>query len=228
MKKKLIAGLLVFTMAVSSVMPVMAAPKAKKIAIKGKKTVTVGKTIELDSVITPKKAKIKDRNIIWTSSKPSVAKVLEKRDDDTKIKGMKAGTATITVRIKGTSIKKKYKITVKKAPKSTAKTSSSYAAAEKSISTYSKEAKALKKEISKIQLADTFEQRRIQYHNYERKIEAIEKKLDRLDDKWEDKWEDGKISHSKYRKLESKIDKVEDYLDGLEDYLEQKFNYEFD
>ena len=91
MRKKLIAGLLVFTMIATVTMPVMAAAKAKKIAIKGKKTVAVGSTIELDSVITPKKAKIKERNIIWTSSKPSVAKVLEKRDDDTKIKGMKAG-----------------------------------------------------------------------------------------------------------------------------------------
>ena len=88
MKKKLIAGLLVFAMMVTSAKPAMAAVKARKIAIKGKKTVTVGRTIELDSVITPKKAKVRDRNIIWTSSKPSVAKVLEKRDDDTKIIGM--------------------------------------------------------------------------------------------------------------------------------------------
>ena len=75
MRKKLIAGLLVFTMMLSTAVPVMAAAKAKKIAIEGKRTVTVGGTIELDSVITPKKAKVKDRNIIWTSSKPSVAKV---------------------------------------------------------------------------------------------------------------------------------------------------------
>ena len=37
MKKKLMAGLLVFTMIVSSAMPVMAATRAKRIYIEGKK-----------------------------------------------------------------------------------------------------------------------------------------------------------------------------------------------
>ena len=142
MRKKLIAGLLVFTMIATVTMPVMAAAKAKKIAIKGKKTVAVGSTIELDSVITPKKAKIKDRNIIWTSSKPSVAKVLEKRDDDTKIKGMKAGTATITVRIK-VHLLKEMEDYCKKRETSTA-------AAVTKINTYKAEAKNLKSQINKL------------------------------------------------------------------------------
>lgn len=225
MKKKLIAGLLVFTMMASAAMPAMAAAKAKKIAIKGKKTVTVGKTIELDSVITPKTAEIKDRNIIWSSSKPSVAKVLEKRDDDTKIKGMKAGKATITVRIKGTSIKKKYKITVKKAPK---KSKTSTDSAVKKINAYKIEAQNLRTEISNIQLAETMDQRRVQYRTYEAKIDAIERKLDKLDDTWEDKYDAGKITRSQYKSLERKIEAVEDYLEELEDYLDQKFNYVFD
>lgn len=222
MKKKLIAGLLVFTMMASSAMPVMAAAKAKKIAIKGKKTVTVGSTIELDSVITPKRARIRDSRIIWSSSKPSVARVLDKRDDDTKIKGVKAGTATITVRIKGTSIKGKYKITVKKASKT------STDAAVKKINEYKADAKALKTEIGNIQPEATFEQRRVQYRTYEAKIEAIERKLDRLEDTWEDKYEDGKITYSQHRTLERKIEAVEDLLEDLEDDLERKFNYDFD
>ena len=82
MKKRLMAGLLVFTMIISSAMPVMAAPRARKIYIEGKRTVTVGSTIKLDSEIRPDEAEVRDRNIIWTSSKPSVAKVLKKRDDD--------------------------------------------------------------------------------------------------------------------------------------------------
>lgn len=225
MKKKLIVGLLAFTMMASAAMPTMAAAKAEKISIKGKKTVTVGKTIELDSVVTPKEAEVKDSNIIWSSSKPSVAKILEKRDDDTKIKGMKAGTATITVRIKGTSIKKNYKITVKKASKNS-KTSTD--AAIKKINTYKTEAKNLKTEISNIQPAETIDQRREQYRAYEAKIDAIDRKLDKLDDKWEDKYKAGKITRSMYRSLERKIDAVEDYLDELEDYLDQKFIYEFD
>lgn len=222
MRKKLIAGLLVFTMMVSTAMPVMAATKAKQIAITGKKTVTVGSTIELDSVITPKKAKIKDSNIIWSSSKPSVAKVLEKRDDDTKIKGMKAGTATITVQIKGTSIKKTCKITVKKATKT------STDAAVKKINTYKAEAKSLKSQISKTKLAQTSQKRKSQYRSLEKKIDKIEDKLDKLEDTWEDKYEDGKITKSQYRSLEKKIEAVEDYLEDLEDYLDEKFDYEFD
>lgn len=226
MKKKLMAGLLVFTMIISSAMPVMAAVKAKSIGIKGKKTVTVGGTIELDSVIRPGNAKVSDRSIIWISSKPSVAKVLEKKDDDTKIRGMKAGTATITVRIKGTSIKKKWKITVKKASQSAA---SSVDDAIKKINQYMEDAKALRNEIGRIQPAETVQERRIQYHTYENKIEAIERKLDSLEDKWEDKYDDGKISYSQYKKIEKKIEAVEDYLeDKVEDYLDEIFNYEFD
>lgn len=222
MRKKLIAGLLVFTMMLTTAMPAMAAPKAKKIDIKGKKTVTVGSTIELDSVITPKRAKVKDRNIIWTSSKPSVARVLEKRDDDTEIKGMKAGTAKITVKIKGTSIKRTCKITVKKATKT------STDAAVKKIDAYKSDAKALKTQISKTKLADTSKKRKSQYRSLEKKIDAIDDKLDKLEDTWEDKYEDGKITRSQYRSLEKKIEAVEDYLDDLEDYLEEKFDYEFD
>lgn len=222
MRKKLIAGLLVFTMMLTTAMPAMAAPKAKKIDIKGKKTVTVGSTIELDSVITPKRAKIKDRNIIWTSSKPSVAKVLDKKDDDTEIKGMKAGTATITVKIKGTSIKKTCKITVKKAKKT------SIDAAVKKIDAYEEEAEALETKINETELAETRGKRKRQYRSLEGKIEAIDDKLDRLEDTWEDKYEDGKITRSQYRSLEKKIEAVEDYLDDLEDYLEEKFDYEFD
>ncbi len=225
MKKRLMAGLLVFTMIISSAMPVMAAPRARKIYIEGKRTVTVGSTIKLDSEIRPDEAEVRDRNIIWTSSKPSVAKVLKKRDDDTKIKGMKAGTATITVRIKGTSIKKKCKITVKKASK---KTTADLNAAIKKIDQYKADAKALKTQISNIQLSETFQQRRTQYHTYKNKIDAIDDKLGRLEDKWEDKYDYGKITYSKYRKVEKKVEAVEDYLETVEDYLEQKFNYEFD
>ena len=223
MKKKLIAGLLTFAVMASTAMPALAAPKATGISVKGKKTVIVGGTIELDSVITPKRAKVRDHDIIWSSSKPSVAKVLDKRDDDTKIRGGKAGTATITLKVKGTSLKKKFKITVKKASKTT-----STSAAETKIETYTQEAKALKTQIGSIQLAETIEQRRVQYHTYKAKIEAIEHKLDKLDDTWEDKYESGKITRSQYKSLERRIETAEDYLDEVEDYLDLKFNYEFD
>ena len=224
MRKKLLAGLATFLLAVVLVVPVTAAVKPSGISIKGKKTVTVGKTIELDSVITPKKAKVKDRNIIWSSSKPSVAKVLENKDDDTEIKGMKAGTATITVKIKGTKLKGTYKVTVKKAQKS----SSGASADKKKIAAYKADAKALKKKISKVKLASTRKERKKQYRKYEKQIDAIEKKLDKIEDKWEDKWEDGKISRSAYRSMERSVELAEDYLDTVEEYLEEKCDYEFD
>lgn len=193
MKKRLMAGLLAGIMTISLAMPATAAVKAEKITIKGKNTVTVGKTIELDSVITPKKAKVKDRNIIWRSSDSSIAKVLETKDDDTKIKGIKAGTATITVKIKGTSIKN-----------------------------------TLKEKIKKLTLASSASARKTQYCTYEQKIDAIDKKLDKLDDKWEKQWKAGKISRTKYKTLEKKREAAEDYLETVEDYLDKKFNYEFD
>lgn len=222
MKKKLMASLLVFALMITTAMPVMAAPKAQKIAIKGKKTVAVGSTIELDSVITPKKAKVKDYNIIWKSSKPSVARVLDKRDDDTKIEGRKAGTATITVSVKGTSLKAKYKITVKKA-----NNKAEISKAKKTIDSYKKDAKKLKTEIKNLKLGKTYKERRTQYRKYENKIDKIDDKLDRLEDKWEDKYDAGKISYSQYESLEEKIEGVEEYLEALEEYLEEKFDYEF-
>lgn len=184
MKKRLMAGLLAGIMTISLAMPATAAVKAEKITIKGKNTVTVGKTIELDSVITPKKAKVKDRNIIWRSSDSSIAKVLETKDDDTKIKGIKAGTATITVKIKGTSIKNTLKVTVKKASTTTTNLSSDT----KKVAAYKADAKALKEKIKKLTLASSASARKTQYCTYEQKIDAIDKKLDKIDDKWEKQW----------------------------------------
>lgn len=225
MKKRLTAAILTLVMSLSLALPAAAATKPTSISITGKKTVYVGKKIELDSKISPKKAKVKDSKIVWTSSKPSVAKVLDKKDDDTEIKGMKAGTATITVKIKGTNIKATHKVTVKKA-KTTSSTST--ASDEKKIKTYKEEAVALKKEISNTKLAATKAERKTQYRKLENKIDKIENKLDKIEEKWEDKWEDGKVSRSTYRSMEKKVEAVEEYLDTLEDYLEEKFNYEFD
>lgn len=221
-KKRLFAGLLASVMMVTLALPTSAA-SAKSISIQGKSTVTVGGVIELDSKISPRGAKVSDRKILWSSSKSSVAKVLKSRDDDTKVKGVKAGTATITVKIEGTSIKSSKKITVKKAA-STASTTK----AEKRLTKLKKKAKTIKTNIGKVTLASTVEQRRIQYKTYENKLDAIDRKLDRMDDNWESKMHAGKISRSSYRALERKIEAVEDYLETVEDYLNQKFNYEFD
>lgn len=224
-KRRLTAAILTLGLMAAIALPTSAATKAESVKITGKKTVYVGRTIELDTRISPKKAKVRDSKIIWTSSKPSVAKVLEKRDDDTKIKGMKAGTATITVKIKGTKLKATHKVTVKKAKKST---STSTTADEKKIASYKDSAIALKKEINDTTLAATYSERRTQYYQFERKIEKLEDKLERVEDKWEDRYHDGKASKKTYRAMERKVEAVEDYLDTVEDVLDEKFNYEFD
>lgn len=224
MKRKLFTGIAALTVFVTMILPASAATKADRIAIEGKKSVTVGKTIELDSEIYPDEVEVRDSDIIWTSSKPSVAKILRKNDDDTKLRGVKAGTTTITVRIKGTDIKATKKVTVKKATGS----SSSQSTDKTKLTKYKKKAKNIKTEIKKVTLASTFEGRRTQYNNFENRLDAIGNKLDTMEDKWEDKYDRGEIGRTTYRSMEKEIEKVEDYLEKVEDYLEKKFNYEFD
>lgn len=111
--KKLFPLLLTFIMLLSLSVTASAAA-AKKISITGTlKTMVVGQKNELDTKITPKSAKVRDKNIVWTSSNPKVIRILENYDDETEIKALKAGTATITVSIGGTNLKASKKITVK-------------------------------------------------------------------------------------------------------------------
>ena len=224
MKRKLFTGITTLAIFTTMILPASAATSADKIAIEGKKTVTVGKTIELDSEIYPDKVEVKDSDIIWTSSKPSVAKILRKYDDDTQLKGVKAGTTTITVRIKGPDIKATQKVTVKKATSTTSSTSTD----KTKLTKYKKKAKNIKTEIKKVTLASTFEGRRTQYNDFEKRLDSIGNKLDSMEDKWEDKYDSGEISRTTYRSMEKEIEKVEDYLETVENYLEKKFNYEFD
>lgn len=223
-KRRFGAVVLTLAFALSMTFPVTAGAAVKSITITGKNVVYVGNKIELDTKILPAGEKVRDNRIVWTSSNPSVAKVLETRDDDTTIKGIKAGKVTITVKIEGTEIKDTYKITVKAKKKSTVDTS-----ADKSkISDYRKKAKKIKSDISKTILADTTAGRKKQYRAFEKRIEAIEDKLEILEEKWENRYENGKVTRAVYRSMEQKIESVEDYLETVEDALERKFNYEFD
>lgn len=223
-KRHLGTTIVTLALAVSISIPVTAGAAVKSIRITGKNTVYVGKKIELDTRISPTEEEVEDSRIIWTSSNPSVAKVLETKDDDTKIKGVKAGKATITVKIKGTEIKNTYEITVKAKKKSNTEEN----AGQSKVSDYRKKAKKIKSDISKTTLASSFTGRKKQYRAFEKRIEAIEDKLERLEEKWEDKYEGGKVSHAAYRSMEESIEAAEDYLETVEDALEEKFNHEFD
>lgn len=101
MKKRVLAGALMFAGAAAVMMAAGVKTEAAsgKIYIDGSRTAWVGRTIELDADGVIDDDYVRDSNIIWKSSKPSVAKVIHKRGDDTRIKAKKAGTAKITVRV---------------------------------------------------------------------------------------------------------------------------------
>ncbi|MBR6159919.1 MAG: Ig-like domain-containing protein [Lachnospiraceae bacterium] len=75
---------------------------------KKKANVKVGKTITLKATVKPKKATIKE--VTWKSSKPKIASV----DANGKVKGIKKGTAKITVTTKDGKKKASCTVTVKK------------------------------------------------------------------------------------------------------------------
>lgn len=216
--KKIISLLLATVMALSMATVAYAAPAPTKISIKGSvKTMYVGQTYELDSRIRPYDDVVRDKNIIWSSSNSKVLKVLEKRDDDTKVKALKAGKATITVKIKGTKLKATRVITVKKNKKSSI---SSY---EKKITTYNTQLKNILKKIRSAAVSSNYQSRMRTALDFKRQIDGVENKLEALEDTIEYKYDSGKISRSQYRSLERKIDKVDDYASDIEDELEYKF-----
>lgn len=216
--KALLSVTLATVMALSMAMVASAAPAPTKISIKGSlKTMYVGQTYELDSRIRPYDDVVRDNRIIWTSSNPKVLKVLKKRDDDTKVKALKAGTATITVKIKGTTLKATRKITVKQNKKNTI---SSY---EKKIKGYQSSLETIKSNIRKATVSRDYRARMRAALDFKRQIEKIEDKLDSLEDTIEYKYDSGKITWKQYRSLEKKIDKVDDYASDIEDELEYKF-----
>lgn len=225
MKRKNLSVLLISALiTLSMAVPVLGVTGAQSVVITGEKTVSKGKTIELDSVIFPDYADVPDYQIVWSSSNSKVAKVLRKNDDETRIKGMKAGKATITVKISGTNLKASCKVTVKKAKKK----KSGAAAAKKKIKSYRTQAKKIKSQINRTTLAANYAQRRSQYFSLEGKLKSVEHKLERIEEQWETKYEFGQVSYKTYRSVEKSINSADYYLETVEHALNQKFNYEFD
>ena len=204
-----------------------AAPKAESISIEdSKRVLRVGQKLKLDSEILPDEAEVRDRNIIWTSSNPKVLRVLVKRDDDTKIKALKAGKAKITVRIKGTKLSASRTFTVKKKTNSSASNlNSKYT---KKIAAQAAKAAKYEAEISSLQLPTDFTERRVLYYTWENKLDKVSNALDVIEDDIEDDYHAGKISRAVYRSLDRKTESAEDYVDEVEDVLNQVFQYEFD
>lgn len=216
--KKLISLVLAGTMVLSSATIVFGAAAPTKIAISGSlKTMVKGQKADLDSRITPAKSRVKDSNIVWTSSDPKVVKVLDKYDDDTEIKALKTGKATITVSIKGTNLKAAREITVKEVSTTS---SSSYS---KKIEGYKSDLKAVYNSIKATTPAKSYKDRYAQVRSFEKKIDKIEDKLDTLEDRIEAQYKAGKLTRSQFRKLENKLEAVEDYASDVEDYLEDRF-----
>ncbi|MEE0418877.1 MAG: Ig-like domain-containing protein [Lachnospiraceae bacterium] len=226
-KKRLSTLLCITAVSLLIGMTAAAAPKAESISIEdSKRVLRVGQKLKLDSEILPDEAEVRDRNIIWTSSNPKVLRVLEKRDDDTKIKALKAGKAKITVRIKGTKLSASRTFTVKKKTNSSASDlKSKYT---KKIDAQAAKAAKYEAEISSLQLPTDFTERRVLYYTWENKLDKVSNALDVIEDDIEDDYHAGKISRAVYRSLDRKTESAEDYVDEVEDILNQVFQYEFD
>lgn len=214
MRKKIMAG--AFTCMIAATTMIAAVPvnagKAERIEIKGGSTIYVGEILELDADVEPDDDGVRDSRIVWKSSKPSVAKVLQKRGDDTEIKGKKAGTAKITVRVRGTKLKAVKTITVKREASASGEAKKD----EKALKKYKAAMKKLFKEMKKAGASASQEE----IKSYKSRLDAIESKLEVLDEKWDDR--SGKTA----RNIKKKIDRVEDILEDAEEYLEDTLCYD--
>lgn len=226
MKKKVLAGAFTFAAAAAVMLAVNVDTEAasRRIYIDGSRTAWAGRTIELDVDGAFDDDYIRDSRIVWKSSKPSVAKVIRKRGDDTRIKARKAGTAKITVSIQGTNLKATMKLRVKKTANASRKwnTSKGSNSDTKKLTKYRKQIKKIFKQIKSTNWAVTAGQRRNLYYSYARQLDTIDRKLDRLNDKWDDRW--GWTAE----RMDDAIDRVEDYLEDVEDYLEDRFDWDDD
>lgn len=226
MKKRVLAGALMFAGAAAVMMAAGVKTEAAsgKIYIDGSRTAWVGRTIELDADGDIDDDYVRDSNIIWKSSKPSVAKVIHKRGDDTRIKAKKAGTAKITVRVKGTNLKATMKLKVKKTSGASQKWNTSKGSSSDSnkLEKYRKQIKKIHKQIKNTGWNVSASQRRSQYYSFARQLNVIDNKLDRMNDRWDDRW--GRTAE----RMDDAIDRVEDYLEDVEDYLEDRFDWEDD
>lgn len=202
--------------------------KPKTITISGSKTVEVGEEIDLKAKVLPTNAVFDEDDIKWTSSKSSVARVMDTYGDDTEIKGVKAGEATITARIMNTNVKATYKVTVQDTSKPAVDDSTIKTSMEKEIANVQKQAEQLNKDIEAVVLGNSYMERRKQYYNFDHQLDRIDDQLDTLEDRVESYWERGNIDYDTAYYLEQKLDAAEEYLDTVEDALEWKFEFEFD
>ena len=221
-KKKVFAGLLTSAMAatilLTTAVPAKAAVPPQGVRIEGAGSVQVGKTIELDTNIYPDDDLVSSWDVVWTSKKPSVLKVLNKRGDDTRVKGLKAGKAKVVVKINGTNIKTTKTITVKKA----ASTSSVADSDRKKLKKYRKKIKKLRKQMAATAVPATPAERRAVRQNFERRLNAIDLKIDVISNRWDDRW------GSTARSMERAVDSVENYMEIVEDYLDHRFEWNDD
>ena len=102
------------------------------------------------------------------------------------------------------------------------------AQAKSTLTTYKKQLKSIKADIKNEKLGSSYSRRRQQYYDFEDRLEAVDRKIDRLDDMWESDYRAGRVTRNAYHNVEYKIESVENYMDTVENYLERKFNYEFD
>ena len=92
------------------------------------------------------------------------------------------------------------------------------------ITSYNKDAEALKKEAGNVTKVSDQTKNRENFNAVKVKIEALEDKLDLLDDQMEADYKNGKLTYQTYKDLEQQLDAVEDTLSYAEDTLEYRLD----
>ncbi|MDO5146646.1 MAG: Ig-like domain-containing protein [Eubacteriales bacterium] len=208
-KQMVVAG---FILVAGLLLPGQVQAAATKITIEGRKKIEVGEMTELDAEIFPDDDFVKDSDIAWKSSKPSVIKVIHQKGEDVFVKGKKTGTAKITVRIKGTNISAVKKMKVTKASGQTAANKD-----KKKLKKWEQEVQSVRREIEGESVGSSYEENRALFYAYKAKLDRVEEKIDDLEGKWENRY--GK----KARKMKDAIEAVEDALEEAEESMERKF-----
>lgn len=74
-------------------------------------------------------------------------------------------------------------------------------------------------------MTDLKEEKRAQFFELEKTLDALDNRLEIYEDLTEDQYETGEISVNDFLTMERKIEQLEDVLDSAEDDLERLFGY---
>lgn len=91
------------------------------------------------------------------------------------------------------------------------------------FSSYKKEIQNLTKKVNTAKTSSDPSINQKRFYSLKKELDAVDDKLDVLDDEFEHDYEAGNLSFKTYKSRERAIEKLEDQLDLAEDALENKF-----